>query len=184
MTPLVARLLPAVGAVVVLAGCGTPPEPLPTAPPKTYGIPSAPPSGSGYPSGVVPSYPPPTGGFPAYPTPTYPAYPTATTPTPAATTGPPPAPNCTNGPTKAQVLAVVKDNPGIPPNTRLVVQGGPYCAGTWQFTTLGKPGADPLAVVTNGKPTALKLVELGQDVCSDHVQHAAPVGIRVWACGS
>jgi len=182
MTSFVARLLPAVGAAVLLAGCGAPPEPLPTGPPR-FSDPSALPSGSGYPSAGAPSYPLPT-GFPA--TPAYPTYPTATTPTTPTTTGPPPAPKCANGPTKAQVLALVKGNPGIPPNTQLAVQSGPYCSGRWQYTTLAKPGVDldPLAVVTYGRPSALRLVELGQDVCSDKVQADAPVGIRVWACGS
>jgi hypothetical protein len=101
--------------------------------------------------------------------------------------GPPPAPLCTKGPSAAQVLAVIKDNPAIPENTTLAVQTGPYCAGSWHYTTVGEagvPDVEPLAVVTSGKPASLKLVELGQDVCSDNVQRKAPVGIRVWACGS
>jgi hypothetical protein len=196
MTVLAARLLPVFGLPVIgialLAGCGTPPEPLPTAPPPNFGSPGAAPSGS---AGVPTFSPPvgvPTAGYPTYQNPaypTYPAYPTATAPsTPATTrpTGPPPAPKCTNGPTAAQILAVIEGKPGIPPNAQLVLKAGPYCAGTWQFSTVGEagPNFDPLQVVTTGKPAELKLVEAGADVCSDHVHHAAPVGIRVWACGS
>jgi len=191
MTALAVRLLPVVG-IVVLAGCGTPPQPLPTAPPPDFSQPSSIPSGGagvptfGSPTGV------PTAGYPtyqnpAYPTyPGYPTYPHATTPTTRPATGPPPAPKCTAGPTAAQILALLKDNPGVPANTHLVLKAGPYCAGTWQFSTVGSASAtfDPLQVVTDGKPSALKLVEAGADVCSNHVQQSAPVGIRVWACGS
>jgi hypothetical protein len=200
MSVLAARLLPVRGVVppgvvlrgvvllgvVLLAGCGEPPQPLPTAPPPKFGDPSSVPSGTAYPNGLpsAPGYPTTTvGGYPTYPT-----YPTRTTsPTASARpTGPPAAPKCTKGPTDAQVLAVVKGKPGIPANAQLVVKSGPYCAGTWQFATVGEAGSDvdPLQVVTNGKPTALKLVEAGADVCSDHVHDTAPTGIRVWACGS
>jgi hypothetical protein len=190
---LAARLLPVCGVVllgvVLLGGCGEPPQPLPTAPPPDFRDPSSVPSGTAYPSGLpsMPGYPTATtGGYPTYPA--YPTYPVSTpsrtvSPTP---TGPPPAPKCTKGPTAAQVLAVVKGKPGIPANAQLVVKAGPYCAGTWQFSTVGEAGSDvdPLQVVTNGKPAALNLVEYGADVCSDHVHDTAPVGIRVWACGS
>jgi hypothetical protein len=188
ITVLVARLLPVVGAMMVLGGCGEPPQPPPTGPPPDFSNPSSVPSG-GFPSGGVPA---PTyslpGGYPTYQNPaypTYPAYPTVTPSSPAPT-GPPPAPKCTNGPTAAQVLAAINGKPGIPESAKLVVKSGPYCGGTWQFTTVGESGSDfdPLQVVTNGKPSALKLIEAGADVCSDHVHDAAPTGIRVWACGS
>ena len=198
MTALATRLLPAIGVpvfgVALIAGCGTPPQPLPTAPPPDFGSPRSAPTGSA----GVPSFPPPvvggpTAGYPTYPNPTYPTYPAyptypprTTAPTTSAPTGPPPAPKCTGGPSAAQILAALKGRPGIPANARLVLKAGPYCAGTWQFSTVGESGPqfDPLQVVTNGPPTALKLVEAGADVCSDHVHDAAPVGIRVWACGS
>jgi hypothetical protein len=204
LTSLTARLLPVIGAVAVLAACGSPPQPLPTAPPEAprSGLPSA--SGSapaapyptaGLPTGGYPTVPPATlPGFPqAYP-PAYPPLPVPQAPIPRTTTTAPPtprptpAPKCTNGPTKAQVLAVIDGEPGIPPNDDLVVYAGPYCAGNWQFTTVEKVGKnpdnyDPLFVVTTGTPAALVLIEAGADVCSDQVQSDAPKGIRVRACG-
>jgi hypothetical protein len=39
-------------------------------------------------------------------------------------------------------------------------------------------------VVTTGQPSALTVVEAGGDVCSSHVENAAPSGIRVLACGA
>ena len=187
-TTLARRLLPAIGVVVMLAACGAPPEPLPTAPPEAFDS-AAPPSGLG------PSYPLSGGSLPAngYPTyPTLPTYPVPTLPTVAATPttpAPAPAPRCTSGPSAAQILAVVKGKPGIPADQQLKVWDGPFCSGTWQFTTLGvgakdNDQVDPLLVVTNGKPSALRVVEAGADVCSDHVQNASPPGIRVLACGS
>jgi hypothetical protein len=204
LTSLAARLLPVIGAVVVLAACGAPPQPLATAPPEapSSGLPSA--------SGSAPAVPLPTGGlpaggFPTVPPATLPGYPPVyppvyppltvpqapvprTTTTTPATPRPTPAPKCANGPTKAQVLAVIDGQPGIPPNDDLVVYAGPYCAGNWQFTTVEKAGRDPdnydpLFVVTTGKPADLVLIEAGADVCSDQVQSDAPKGIRVRACG-
>jgi hypothetical protein len=179
VTALAARLLPLVGALALSAGCGAPPEPLPTGPPETFDSPSSAPPADSTPT-------PPTGTVPTYPT-----YPPATLPTipiAPATTGPPPAPRCTNGPTATQIIALIRNNAAIPRNAQLAVRTGPYCAGTWQFTGVGPPGTgtdyDPLLVVTSGKPATLKLVELGQDVCSDQVSSHAPTGIRVWACGS
>jgi hypothetical protein len=185
---LAAGLLPAAGAVL-LAACGAPPEPLPTAPPEAVGSAGAP---SAYPSAGVPStYPAPSGGLTAgYPTlglSTPPPLPTVTmTPT---TRAPSPAPRCAHGPTAAQVIAVVKAEPGIPTDLRIDVKQGPFCAGTWQFTVLGEAGktldeVDPLLVVTTGRPRALTVVEAGADVCSSHVEDAAPTGIRVLACGA
>jgi hypothetical protein len=192
MTPLVVRLLAVAGAVLLAAGCGAPPEPLPTGPPPTFGEPGTAPPGSGYPSAGVPTYSPPGGlptgaGYPTYPLPTYPAAPTFAPP--PTTHGPDPAPKCTKGPTAAQVLALIKDKPGIPPNQNYEVKEGPFCAGTWQFTAIGVVGktldeVDPLLVVTSGKPASLTLVEAGADVCSDRVESGAPPGIRVRACGS
>jgi hypothetical protein len=179
----VIRLL---AAVVLLAACGAPPEPLPSAPPPVVasaGPPSAVPSA--LPS-ALPAYPAPTGtaGMPTYPAATLPAViPTTTSPAPS------PAPSCAHGPTAAQVIAVVRTRPGIPTGPRLDAKQGPFCAGTWQFTVLGEAGktldeVDPLLVVTTGRPTALTVVEAGADVCSSHVEDAAPTGIRVLACGS
>jgi hypothetical protein len=196
--PAAARVLPlALMTSTLLVACGAPPEPALTAPPGVPGFPSL--SGSAYPisptglpTGPVATYP--TAGLPAYPTPTYPAYPTATsttTPPATATTTPPPsAPKCTSGPTAAQMIAAVKQRPGIPADAELKVIDGPYCAGTWQFTVVEVAAADaedqvePLSVVSNGAPAAVKVIEAGADVCSLKVRSEAPPGIRVRACGS
>jgi hypothetical protein len=184
------RLLPVAGALALLAACGSPPEPLPTGPPEVYGTGPAPSGGGAYPSGGVPSMPLPTGGLPTAGYPTYapPTYPAPTT-SPPRPTGPPPAPKCTSGPTAAQVLAVVKAAGSFPSGAKPEVKQGPFCAGTWQFTVIGEVGktldqVDPLLAVTTGKPASLKVEETGADVCSDHVQSAAPPGIRVLACGA
>ena len=183
VTALVTRLLAVAG---VLAACGAPPEPLPTAPPETAPGAGAP---STYPPAATPTYPMPSGAvglptYPIYPTPTLPAViPTPTSPPPS------PAPRCTHGPSAAQVIAVVHAQPGIPTGPRLDVKQGPFCAGMWQFTVLGEAGktldqVDPLLVVTTGRASALTVVEAGADVCSSHVEQSAPAGIRVLACGS
>jgi len=188
MTVLVARLIPVAGAAVLLAACGAPPEPLPTAPPEVYGTGPAPSGSAAYPSAGAPTMPLPTAGYPTYGVPTLPTYPPPTTASPTPT-GPPPAPRCTSGPTAAQVIAAVKAKGAIPATQRPEVKQGPYCARSWQFTVIGEVGktldqVDPLLVVTTGKPASLKVEEAGADVCSDHVQSAAPTGIRVLACGS
>jgi hypothetical protein len=87
------------------------------------------------------------------------------------------------------VIAVVRAQPGIPTGPTLDVKQGPFCAGRWQFTVVGEADktldqVDPLLVVTTGRPSALTVVEAGADVCSSHVEDAAPAGIRVLACGS
>ena len=84
---------------------------------------------------------------------------------------------------------MVRAWPGIPTGPKLDVKQGPFCAGTWQFTVLGEAGktldqVEPLLVVTTGRPSALSVVEAGADVCSSHVEDAAPSGIRVLACGA
>jgi hypothetical protein len=192
----------ALGAVLLAAGlvtgCGAPPRPMPTAPPRVDGTGSPGTSGSAYPSGIVPTGlpTPPAGGLPTtvpglpaggYPPP---VVPTTTTTTVRPTSTVKPAPKCTKGPTAEQILAELTGAPGVPADVELTVTDGPYCAGTWQFATVErKPDAagqkfDPLLVVTRGKPSALTLVEAGADVCSDVVQKDAPPGIRVRACGT
>jgi hypothetical protein len=187
--------VPVALTAAVLAGCGSPPEPLPTAPPETHG--GVPSSGPAIPSfgATAPGVPTdglPAGGLltPVAPVPTYPP-PTATPTTPTPTTPPSPTPSpaakCTSGPSGAQVIAVIKGKPGIP-NEQLEVHAGPYCSGSWHFTELEIAGknadqVDPLLVVTTGQPTALALVEAGADVCSLRVKQDAPPGIRVRACG-
>jgi hypothetical protein len=173
------------GMLVLLTACGEPPQPQPTAPPDKFGAPSAGPTSA--PSftlpptaaaGAVPTYP--TYAAPQY---TVPALP-ATTPPAPATTAPKPAPACTGGPTAAQVIALARTAPGIPAGLPMSVAGGPYCQSSWQYTKINtRKGEDPLLIVSTGTPAALKLVEAGQDVCSDKVASTAPVGIRVLACG-
>lgn len=185
------RLLAVLGAALLLSACGSPPQPLPTAPPQHYGsvAPSAPGLPSAYPSVPVTAAPP-TYALPSYPTlaPPTVAVPTTATPSPTPAFVAPSGPKCTSGPTPAQVLAVVRAQPGIPTGVTLDVKAGPFCAGTWQFTIVSEAGksldqVDPLQVVTTGKPTALKVVEAGQDVCSDRVQTSAPAAIKALACG-
>ena len=59
---------------------------------------------------------------------------------------------------------------------------GPICAGTWQWTVVQMPNAEPLQVVTRGAPGSLRLVTAGTDVCSIPVRTGAPAGIRAAAC--
>jgi hypothetical protein len=198
------RPLAGVLLVAVLAGCGAPPEPPPTAPPAPRESTSLGPSGvplppgglppGGLPSGGLPSgYPAgalPPGGVPTVAAPTYPT-PAATRPIPSPSptrSTPPPAPVCRSGPSKQQVLGVIKGRPGIPTRP-LEVRFGPYCAGSWQLSIIGIVGEtadeeEQLLVVTSGRPAALTLVEAGTDVCTDRVEDDAPAGIRVRACGS
>lgn len=170
---------------VLLAACGAPPEPLPSAPPtpaRSGGLSSA--------SGAVPSLPgvPPTGAYPTNPLPGA-TYPTQPTYSPLPTTTPPPAaaPVCGGSPTKQQILNAVKGKPGIP-SQPMEVRYGPYCAGGWQFAILGIVGededkVDPLLLLTKGRPTSLRVVAAGADVC-DGIESGAPAGIKVRACGS
>lgn len=65
----------------------------------------------------------------------------------------------------------------LPKTGTIAVPTGPLCAGTWQYTILTVTGKEPLQVVTQGTPTALKLVTAGTDVCSVEVRTHAPVGI-------
>jgi hypothetical protein len=198
------RPLAGVLLVAVLAGCGAPPEPPPTAPPAPRESTSLGPSGvplppgglppGGLPSGGLPSgYPAgalPPGGVPTVAAPTYPT-PAATRPIPSPSptrSTPPPAPVCRSGPSKQQVLGVITGKPGIPTRP-LEVRFGPYCAGSWQLSIIGIVGEtadeeEQLLVVTSGRPAALTLVEAGTDVCTDRVEDDAPAGIRVRACGS
>lgn len=191
---------------LLLTACGSPPEPPRSAPPLSE-TPSASGPAALPPPVVVPLTTPPvalpTGvpttigvpGYPAYPTPTLPrtttppttvaTMPTTTRPTPAVS----PAPRCTAGPTAAQLVAAVENTTGIP-DEPLTVTGGPFCAGTWQFSTMEIGTAatrdryERLSVVTKGAPTALQLAEAGTDVCSKLIRDEAPPGIRVHACGA
>lgn len=188
--PRTRRLIP-LGALILLAACGEPPQALPKSPP--YVTPS------GAPISLSPSLPLVTQPLPTltYPpgqttyTP-YTPYPTATTTTtPATTVSPTPTPShaarCSGEPTGAQIIALIKGKDGIP-NAPLQVNGGPYCSGDWSFTTVELAGEtddqdEPQMVVTTGKGSTLAKVAAGSDVCTNRVQSAAPAGIRVLACG-
>ena len=182
--------LAAVGALLLTAACGAPPEP----PPKAVPVPSAevpgalPASAAPVPSLVptpfTPSISPVPLPLPPMSTPTLP---------PAVTTSPPTAPvpsraaRCTGEPTGAQILALVDGRPGVP-DKPLKVQDGPYCSGQWSYTTVELVGAtpeqlEPLMVVTVGTGSARAVVAAGTDVCNPEVQSSAPPGVRVLACG-
>jgi hypothetical protein len=193
------RLLPVLCGVALLTGCGSPPDPLPTAPPAPRASGSLDPSGVPFPSGPGPGGLPtngaptgllPTGALPPGGLPTYriPTLPTTRTPSPSPTRSlPPAAPVCTGAPTQKQILDLIRGKPGLP-DEPLEVRFGPYCAGNWQFTAVGLVGEtddeeERLLVVTSGRPTSPRLVEAGTDVCTDRVEDDAPPGIRVRACG-
>jgi hypothetical protein len=147
----------------------------------------------------VPLTPTTAATFPTYTPPaTYPTYvPPTTTATTLPTTGAPltvsptPTPShaakCTGEPTKKQILTLIDDDPGVP-DAKLKVVEGPFCSGTWSFTTVAladtsKTQVEPLQVVATGKGSSLALVSLGTDVCTARVQSESPAGIRILACG-
>ena len=188
------RFIPLAGALALATACGAPPQPLPTSPPYTAS--SAVPS-SFSPALPIPGQPVPTATYPAatgYPYPTYPTYlaPTALSTTRLATTrAPSPTPahagKCTGQPTGAQILALVKGKPGMPSDPLRIFEG-PFCSGTWSFSTVEVTGmtedqVEPLMVIATGAGSTLALVAAGSDVCTDPVQTNAPPGIRVLACG-
>jgi hypothetical protein len=185
-----AGILPLVAACVLglLTACGEPPRPLSTSPPYSAAS-SAPSAASSV--GLPPTPAVPTAG--GYPTQTYPTYvtPAATPPRPTTTT-PSPTPahagRCTGQPTGAEILAEVTGMQGIPSEPLRIFEG-PFCSGTWSFTTLEVSGmsedqVDPLMVIATGKGSTLEVLAAGSDVCTDPVRLGAPPGIRVLACGS
>jgi hypothetical protein len=148
----------ALGAALLAAGCGKPPDLLP--PP---GVPI--PSSSAQPS--------PTARL--FPLPTVSASPT---PSPAATFSETYYVACLGTPSGEQVLAAVRKKTTLLPKTGTIgVTTGPLCSGTWQYTILQAPGKDPLLVVTKGAPTALTIVTAGSDVCTITVRTQAPAGL-------
>jgi hypothetical protein len=180
-----------VGALLLLAGCGAPPQPLPKSPPPAV-------SSSG-PVSPAPSLPlitstlPPLGSY--APGPGLPSYPVATLrPTTGPTLGtrsPTPTPShaarCAGPPTGAEIIALLKKESGVP-KVPLKVLEGPFCSGDWSFTTVGLSGEtaqqdEALMVVTTGRGATLDTVAAGSDVCIDRVVTEAPPGIRVLACG-
>lgn len=196
-------LIPLLAGVLILASaCGEPPQALPTSPPYASGadtsadtvLPSPPVITQPVPTGGLPTGGLPTGALPpaALPTGLPPVYPTrAPTATAPITKSPTPTPShaakCAGEPTGAQILAFIAGKDGIPTDP-LKVDSGPFCSGTWSFTTVQIAGRDddesePLMVVTTGKGDTLVKVAAGSDVCSSRVQTDAPAGIRVLACG-
>ena len=197
--------------LALLGACGEPPQPQPTSP--TYAtassgpIPLDPSLLPSLPPGLTPPAPAPTPatGYPTYPgypanpglpaNPGYPYPPRTATPAPTTTApttkSPTPTPShagrCTAEPTGPQILALVKGKPGVP-DRPLRVDQGPFCSGTWSFTTVEVRGAnedqlEPLMVVATGNGASLTLVAAGSDVCIGPVETGAPPGIRVLACG-
>jgi hypothetical protein len=84
------------------------------------------------------------------------------------------ATSCHGQPTVQQVGALVKS---ILKNVTPTAAKGPLCSGTWQYTVLTVPDAEPLQVVSKGPPTSLVLVTAGTNVCTAAVRGAAPPGI-------
>lgn len=186
------RLIPLLGVLALLSACGEPPQAMPTSPPyatpsPSLAIPSLPigplPTLTGYPTNPV------TPGYPTYATP--PAFPTRTATTAPTSKSPTPTPThaarCTGQPTGAQILNLIKGKAGVP-NAALRVFEGPFCSGSWSFTTVAEVGSDtdevdPLMVVATGRADPLGLVAAGSDVCIARVETEAPPGIRVLACG-
>jgi len=109
----------------------------------------------------------------------------ATPPRPTRTTSPSPsgfgtltAVACNGKPTAAQVVALLRRNSVLPAQAQATVTNGPLCAGTWQYTEVSMPDAEPIDVVTRGAPEALALVTAGTEPCTAKVRAEAPQGIR------
>ncbi|GAA5189413.1 hypothetical protein GCM10023322_42200 [Rugosimonospora acidiphila] len=127
----------------------------------------------------------------------------ALSPTPSPTLPPPPPPpplsssqpgqagfaddtavSCAGQPSADQVIGKVRGAGLVTGDTKLTVQLGPLCAGSWQYTIFEVADREPLQVVTEGQPSALTLVTAGTDVCSTVVFGQAPPGIiNVAQCG-
>jgi hypothetical protein len=89
---------------------------------------------------------------------------------------------CGGNPGGRAVLAVLRRAGLVTRSSGARVVTGPMCAGTWQWTVVQMPNADPLQVVTRGAAGSLRLVTAGTDVCSIPVRTGAPAGIRAAAC--
>nr|GID39523.1 hypothetical protein Aca09nite_60290 [Actinoplanes campanulatus] len=168
-----------VGALLLSASCGAPPQALPTSPPLPR-LSVATPTSRAAPT-TLPTYTPPTTVYTTTPVRT--TVPTTITTSPSPTRSH--APRCTGEPTAAQIVTELKESPAVP-DRELTVTDGPYCAGAWAFATVslvGAESAEPLSVVTTGKGATLEIVTAGTDVCNPRVKAEAPAGIRVLACG-
>lgn len=180
------------GTGALLGACGEPPQALPSSPP--YVTPSPAPislgPSTGFPLATGTTTQPFPTGTTTYPTGTFPTQTTATTTAPQtvpATPTPSHAAKCPAQPTGAQILALVKQEPGVP-NQPMRIFEGPFCSGTWSFTTVEITGQDaddlePLMVVATGTGDSLDAIAVGSEVCIDRVETSAPPGIRVLACG-
>lgn len=150
-------------ALLPLAACGTPPElRQPARQTATAPSPTATPSPS------APTVAPTTRVVPTF------------SPTPSDLVAVP----CRSGPSGDRVIALLRGSARVLPDTvRVKVRTGPLCADDWQYTVLDVTGHEQLQVVTRGRPSALKLVTAGTDVCGVEVRAVAPPGIRTLACG-
>lgn len=160
--PTVARALTLIGCVA-LVGCGRPPE-------------LDPPPGTPVPRPSITTTPTPS----PLPIPLPSEVLTTTTAAAAAPTfGEAYAVSCAGYPSGDAVVALLRRTPGLlSANARVTIRTGPLCAGTWQYTVVSVGGREPLAVVTRGRPGALRLVTAGTDVCSIPVRTGAPAGIQ------
>lgn len=145
-------------AVLLLAGCGTPPGLAETPPPLPAG--TATPRTTG-PSGFTPVFPTaplPSGGF-------------------ASDT----AVSCAGDPDGDDLVAVLRDRGVLAAGAEVTVAEGPLCAGDWQYTVVTMPDVDPLQVVTRRGGDGLELVTAGTDVCTVEVEVRAPPAILATA---
>jgi hypothetical protein len=152
---------PSAVLLAVLSACGQPPElaPTPTVPAPLLTAPPASPT---------PTLPP---GFTLPPT-------TPPTADPAPSFAENSAVPCDGRPDASAVIALVRRSGALPSGgSRARAANGPLCAGTWQYTVLTVPGKEPLQVVSEGRPDALRLVTAGTDVCTVDVRAGAPIGI-------
>jgi hypothetical protein len=85
--------------------------------------------------------------------------------------------NCNGQPGADRVISVLRSKGLISGSATVTAREGPLCAGTWQYTVLSVVGREPLQVVTQGPPSALRLVTAGTEVCSVPVRTQAPLGI-------
>jgi hypothetical protein len=149
--------------IVVLAGCGPPPEPPATPgplPPPATGTASPGPTFPGQPPGTGPALP--SGGF-----------------------GDQIAVDCNGEPGDDELLSLLVAEDLLGAGSDAEVVNGPLCAGDWQYAVVSVPDLDPLQVVSSGEPGDLELVAAGTEVCTPEVRIQAPPGIRAAAaCGA
>lgn len=162
-----------VGAATVLAasalgGCGRRVTPVPL---PTLAVTAAP---SRHPTGTPASWAPVTAPLPSSTSVTRPVPSTS-----ASATGFPEevAVPCAGAPGADPIIALLRANGWLSARSSVTATTGPLCAGTWQYTVFAVSGHEPLQVVTEGPPTALRLVTAGTDVCTVTVRTTGPAGI-------